>query len=128
MCEQAGLTASAKATAVRRSLSEGGRPASTRSLGAGFLQPCREPRLVAARRVAVNDALGGHLVHQRHGLAERRFRSRDILRVERRPDGLERRAELGPQRPVVLAALDVLSICFSADLVRLATFLASSRS
>ena len=36
----------------------------------------------------------------------------DILLVERRTDGLERSAELGPQLPVLLTALDVLTVCF----------------
>ena len=56
----------------------------------------RQPRLVAAGGVAVDDALGGHLVHDRHGLAQRRLGRVHVLAVERGADRLERRAQGRP--------------------------------
>jgi hypothetical protein len=64
----------------------------------------------------MDDALGGHLVHHRNGLAERRLGALHVVIVERRANGLQGRAERGAQLTVVLPALDILAICFEGGL------------
>src|SRR5688572_27512003 len=80
---------------------------------------CGEPRLVARRGVLVDDALGGHLVHQRLKRRERCLGAGHVLGVQRLADALQPGAEPGAQGPIVLATLDILPIGLEGRLVTL---------
>jgi hypothetical protein len=74
------------------------------------LEAGREARLVAAGGVAVDDARLGHLVHDRHRLAQRRLGPIEILVIELGADGLQRRPQRRAHLPVVVPPLDVLPV------------------
>ena len=89
------------------------RPLWTRRGDAG-----RQPRLVAAGGVAVNDALARHLVDERDRLFQRRFGARQIVAVDRGADALERVAQARAELAIALAVLQTLSMRFERGCVR----------
>src|SRR5688572_24909203 len=78
-----------------------------------------QPRLVARRGVAVDDALGRHLVDERLQVRQRRLGGGDVLGVEGLADALQAGAQPGAQGAVVLTTLDVLPIGLEGRLVAL---------
>src|SRR5437762_7301978 len=81
-------------------------------------QPRGEARLVPARGVSVNNPLAGHLVDERDGLLQRRFRAGQIVAVDRRADALERAAQPRAELAVVLAVLYTLTMRLERRCVR----------
>src|SRR4029077_2844830 len=64
-----------------------------------------QPRFVTAGCVPVNDPFARHLVDQRDGLFQRRFRGARILAVDGGADALQRPAQARSELAVVLAVL-----------------------
>ena len=91
---------------------EGRRTAPSRSYVArrGRSTPRLQPRLVARRRVLVDDALGDHPVDQGDGLLQLGLGLRELVLVDERADGPQRAAQLRAQLAVPLAADDVLAV------------------
>src|SRR5688572_1374917 len=87
--------------------------------GSLFGNAGRETRLVARRGVLVDDALGGHLVHERLERREGRLGAGDVLGIQRLANALQAGAEPGAQGAVVLATLDVLPIGLEGRFVTL---------
>ena len=102
-------------TPARRTARERGGP-SRRSTGRSLTPPAtsreprRQPRLVAAGGVAVDDALARHLVDQRDRVLQRLLRGREVLAVDGRANALERAAQPRAELAVVLAVLETLSV------------------
>ena len=80
-----------------------------------------EARLVAAGRVVVNDALGGHLVHDRERLAQGLPGLVGLAGVDGGTDGLEGGAQPGRSSRLWAVRLRVCRCAFTADACRVAT-------
>src|SRR5207245_32383 len=69
-----------------------------------------QARLVPAGRVPVNDSLARHLVDERDGFLQSRFRRGQILALDCGPDAFQRASQARAKLPVVLAMLDTLTM------------------
>ena len=78
----------------------------------------RQPRLVTAGRIAVNDAFAGHLVDERDGLLERTLSRRLVLAVDRGANALERSAQSRTELAIALAVIYTLPMRLERRCVR----------
>src|SRR5262249_58867932 len=78
----------------------------------------REPRLVAAGGVLVNNPFACHPIDQRNRVFQRRLRAGQIVAVDGGADALQRAAEPRPELPVVLAVLQTLPVRLERGCVR----------
>ena len=78
----------------------------------------RQPRLVTAGRIAVNDAFTGHLVDERDGLLERTLGGRLVLVVDRGANALERSAQSRTELAIALAVIYTLPMRLERRCVR----------
>ena len=75
-------------------------------------QPRREPRLVTASGISVDDTLAGHLVDERDGFFEGGFGGRHVVAVDRDADAPQGVTQAGTVLTVALVVLETLTVRF----------------
>src|SRR5215212_9288616 len=78
--------------------------------GCGAPNAFDDSRLVAARRVLVDDALVRHFVHERERIVQTRVGGFEVVVLDRRADLLQGRSQAAPLFPVVIPPLDALPV------------------